>query len=169
MPNFVYNDITNIEYNINHINIIPQICNNIGKYGAGLSGALASKWPKVQDEYFNWYSGTGSGTSGKFCLDEIQFVGVDKHIAVINMIAQNGVRDRYNNKPICYPSLEMCLIKLFGSLYKIVPRFKWKKIMIWCPMIGSGFAGGDWSIIEEKISHWFDRPEFVLTYVNLKN
>ena len=85
-------DVTQIEYSTGCINIIPQVCNNVGMYGAGLSGSLAAKWPEVQDQFSKWIGGEGRGTSGSYALGQIQWVSVMPNVAVINMVAQNGVR-----------------------------------------------------------------------------
>ena len=158
-------DITAFDYPSDHVNIIPQICNDVGKYGAGLSGALAARWPAVQAAYFEWHGGQGKGSSGPLELGHIQTVRVERHVMVINMIAQHGVRGRYNHKPIRYQALEMCLIRLFGIFSQLSARFADGHFQFWVPRIGTGLAGGEWSNIKEKVDHWFDRPEFGLTYV----
>lgn len=159
-------DITQIEYDSSAANFILQICNNAGKYGAGLSGALSKKWPIVGDSYLNWYNSNNKGTSGQLDMGHIQIVTIDNHLAVVNMIAQYGVRHYTNPKPIDYASLEMCLIRLYGLISQLAMRRDGKRrFKIWCPKIGTGLAGGDWNIIIPKVVHWFDRREFDLTFV----
>jgi len=165
MPNYYNGDITLIDFPTNALNFIPQVCNNIGKYGAGLSGALSAKWPKIEQSFSQWVIGEGKGCSGPYELGHIQMVSVTPSLAIVNMIAQKGVRARYNPKPLQYKQLEMCLIRLFANLSQISCRFADGHIKIWCPKIGAGLAGGDWDNIQERISHWFDRPEFELNYV----
>lgn len=160
-----HSDIIAIDYPVDRFNFILQICNDLGKYGAGLSGVLASRWPTIASAYFEWHGGQGNGSSGSFKLGEIQIVRVEPHISIVNLIAQSGVRSQYNHTPIRYRHLESCMIRLYGALNRysgIVPD---GYIKIWCPPIGTGLAGGDWNKIESIVSHWFHRPEFELIYV----
>lgn len=158
-------DVTNIAYPTGCVNIIPQVCNNIGKYGAGLSGSLATKWPAVQQRYLEWVGRQTKGASGPFAPGQIQWVGVEPHIAVINMIAQNGVRGPSNPIPIKYKHLEMCLIRLFGLINPLTSRHDDGYFKIWCPQIGAGLAGGDWEKIKSMVSYWFNKPEYELNFV----
>jgi len=158
-------DITKIAYPPGCVNIIPQVCNNIGKYGAGLSGSLATKWPIVRERYSEWVGRQGKGSSGPYTLGQIQWVNVEPNVAVVNMVAQNGVRNASNPKPIKYKHLEMCLIRLFGMTSVLTSRYADGHFKIWCPQIGAGLAGGDWQKIQGMVAHWFDRPEFELNII----
>ena len=158
-------DITNIAYPKNCVNIIPQVCNNIGRYGAGLSGSLASKWPVVRSRYLEWKGGQRNGSSGHFSLGHIQWVNVETNVAVVNMVAQNGIRSSSNKKPIKYEHFEMCIIRLFCIINTKTSLYCDRYFKIWCPKIGSGLAGGDWQRIKKIVVHWFDRQEYELNFV----
>lgn len=167
MRSIIQGDFTTLQFDPHYIHIIPQICNNVGKYGAGLSGALASRWPQIRDSYFEWHGGQGKNVSGDFVLGEMQTVRVEKHVMIINMIAQNNVRGPYNPNPIDYCSLEKCLIRIFGTLCQLTSKYPDGYFHLWFAKIGSGLAGGDWGKIQSSIDHWFDHPEYTLTYVQL--
>lgn len=165
--NQINGDVTKIAYPTGCVNIIPQVCNNIGMYGAGLSGSLATRWPVVQDQFAKWVGREGKGSSGPYALGQIQWVSVEPNVAVINMVAQNGVRSTTNRTPIKYKYLEMCLIRLFGILITKSGKFD-GFYRIWCPQIGAGLAGGDWNKIQGMVAHWFDRPEYELNFIQYK-
>lgn len=121
---------------------ILQVNNNEGKYGAGFSGAIAKKWPQVEKEYRNWWR----QQMGKLKLGEIQVVQVQTDTAVINMIAQDGIRESAKSKTvhIKYDALEECLKKAAkeildngGSVHTV--------------RIGCGLAGGSWNEVESII------------------
>ena len=73
-------------------------------------------------------------------LGEIQFVPAEKHIAVVNMIAQGLV----GSVPLRYYALGACLQKL----YRIADEHKYQ---IYMPKIGAGLACGDWTFILRMI------------------
>jgi hypothetical protein len=139
--------------------------NNIGKYGAGLSGALSRKWPNVESDYRAWFN----NKPGNLDMGLIQISTMDTHLAVVNMVAQYGVRSHTNPNPMDYKALEMCLIRLFGILAQLALKHRnSKRFKIWCPKIGSGLAGGDWSIIKPMVEHWFVDRDFELTFVEFE-
>ena len=114
--------------------IIPHICNDMGKWGAGFTGNLSKKSKKPEQCYRNNQNNLGEVN--------IVNIGFNKYIA--NMIAQHGVRSKINKSPIDYNALEQCLLRLSTIA-------KYMKSEIHMPRIGTGFAGGDWNTIENLI------------------
>lgn len=110
---------------------IVQVVNNVGAYGAGVSGAIAKKWPIVLKEFKSHPAQLG--TSITFQLGEGLWFG--------NMYAQSGLRSKTNAKPLRYARLAFCLdsVECFGF------------DRIHMPKIGCGLAGGDWNIVSELI------------------
>jgi len=121
--------------------LIVHICNDAGMFGAGFSGALQKRWQKVHDEYKRWYRGQRN-----FKLGMIQTIHVQSDTAVINMLAQKGVKKASSKKDIVdYDALEQCLSKVIT----IAKEFDSSVHM---PRIGMGFAGAKkWSKIEDII------------------
>lgn len=158
--NIIHGNICSIEFE-NKLNLILQICNDQGRYGAGLSGALSKKWPQIESKYLQW------SLTEDFKIGNIQQIKIDKNLSVINMIAQRGLISSYNKHPLDYNALEMCLIRIFGILCQFQLKFPDGYITIYCPKIGSGLAGGDWNKIKPMVEYWFDRPEFTLNFVYL--
>ncbi len=119
---------------------ILQIVNDEGKYGAGFSGALSRRWPKVESEYRKWWR----ERFGKLLLGDIQIVQILSDLVVINMVSQKGIVGPNNPKPIDYKALQMCLDKAGDEISKY-------NASVHMPRIGAGLAQGDWGEIEKLI------------------
>jgi O-acetyl-ADP-ribose deacetylase (regulator of RNase III) len=129
--------------------LIIQINNDLGVIGAGFSGALNRRWPKVGEEYKRW-----ARSQQNFKGGEIQTVAVQSDTTVVNMIAQHGILSKTpdgalamtgpNDPPIRYEQLEKCL-------EKVAALAKFNGSSVHAPRIGAGLAGGDWAKIEAII------------------
>jgi hypothetical protein len=135
---FVKGDATNPLGSSNRY--ILQIVNNSGKYGAGFSGALSRRWPKVEMEYRKWWR----ERFGKLILGDIQVIQILSDLVVINMVAQNDIVSATNPKPIDYAALQKCLSKAGDEISQYSAG-------IHMPRIGSGLAKGNWEEIEPLI------------------
>ena len=167
MVNYVSGDATIPKDNDKRL--IFQVCNDLGKWGAGFSGAVSRRWSQPEMCYRAWYYAEQfTSTSGnnifppvimrgeriedddktyKFIDGNIQIVFVGEKLAVVNAIAQNGIRNyrvNQNSKLIYYRGLEIALIHTANFCRK----FGYKVQM---PKIGAGHAGGDWDIIKSII------------------
>lgn len=117
---------------------ILQIVNDEGKYGAGFSGALSRRWPKVESEYRQWWR----ESYGHLKLGDIQIIQVLSDLVVINMVAQKGIVDKKTNpKPIKYDALKECLSKAGAEISKY-------NASVHIPRIGCGLAGSTWKEVE---------------------
>lgn len=115
---------------------IIHIVNDIGGYGAGFSGAVAKRWPKVETEYRRWFR-----SKDRFELGQNQLVQVQSDTVVFNMIAQHGIGPDENGiPPIRLEALEKCLAQIADLIKKNGEG------SIHCPRIGCGLSG---STIEE--------------------
>lgn len=119
---------------------VLQIVNDAGKYGAGFSGALSARWPKVETEYRAWWR----SRYGKLNLGDIQIIQILSDLCVINMVAQHDVVSKDNPKPIDYKALQMCLAKAGSEISQY-------NAGVHIPRIGCGLAGGSWDEIEPLI------------------
>jgi Macro domain len=119
---------------------ILQIVNDEGKYGAGFSGALARRWPKVESEYRKWWR----ECYGNLSLGDIQIIQILSDLVVINMVAQKGIVGPKNPKPIDYSALQKCLEKAGEEISKF-------NAGIHMPRIGCGLSQGSWCEIEPLI------------------
>jgi hypothetical protein len=119
---------------------ILQVVNAAGKYGAGFSGALSARWPKVESQYRQWWR----EKYGHLNLGEIQEIQILSDLVVINMVAQKDIVSKNNPKPIDYVALQQCLSKVGIIISEINGS-------VHIPRIGCGLAGGDWSVVESLI------------------
>jgi O-acetyl-ADP-ribose deacetylase (regulator of RNase III) len=117
--------------------IIAHICNNRGGWGAGFSGALSRRWNGAEQVYRQ------SFRFGNPRLGSSQTVWVTKSILVVNMIAQNGY-SKPGKPAIDYPALAVCL----SDLAAVAKPYN---MPVHMPRIGTGLAGGDWTVIEPLI------------------
>lgn len=154
--------------------VIPHCCNNgdgqngIGVMGAGVALALRKKWPKVYDVYKKMESKDKNGLS--YQLGDISAAIVEYYakghipkIVVVNMIAQDGLKNNFNPHPIKYWALLECMRKVRR---KIINNFySYKRYVIHCPEFGSVRAGGKWEVILELIrEQWLDYGIDVVVY-----
>ena len=125
------------------IRLIAHVCNDAGKWGAGFSGAVSSKWPEAKKSYL-----AKARFSKSFALGAMYCIFMDRKLGVAHMVAQHGVsRDLLNYIPIRYDSLELCLEKIakgVRSLQFLNPK---ERVTVHMPRIGCGLAGGTWDIV----------------------
>lgn len=127
--------------------IIPHVCNNINAFGAGFAGAINNRYPVVKDNYHML------GKSQK--LGHVQYVSVYKEktygheLIIANMIAQNGIKNFTNKRPLNYLALCYCMNNVASYIKQNIDKDTTTKYEIHCPKFGSGLAGGNWQFIEK--------------------
>ena len=133
---FVQGDITKIKNGV----ICHQVnCKN--KIGAGVSGAITSKWPKVKKMYHDIVAETGSQIFG-----QVQLCYIDPNITVANIFSQYN----YGNSKktgIVYTDMD----KLVNGLREICSLLPNRNIYI-PQYIGCGLAGGDWNVLLQRLT-----------------
>ncbi len=135
--------------------IITHLCNDQGRWGKGFVMALSARWPEPERAYRNWaehgvWEGEPFGLGG---AQLVEIPGTD--IAVVNMVAQRGLKAREGVPPIRYGALET-------SLHKLQIMANGRKASIHMPRIGCGLAGGEWERIEPLLDKLLgDLPVFV--------
>lgn len=136
--------------------IIPHVCNNVNAFGAGFADAVANKYPLVKENFH---------VNGAQKLGHTQFVTAVSHksnkIIIANMIAQNGLINMKNKRPLHYPSLVKCMYDIRTYQKKLSLETECS-IEIHAPKFGSGLAGGNWQFISDLIDDiWSDINTFV--------
>lgn len=151
----------------NEIIIIPHIANNLGIFGAGVALAIKNKWPKAYGTYieelkiFDDYRNS---------LGSITYIEVEPNIYVFNMIAQDGIKNKDNLKPIKYWALIKCMKEVLSTIgilksNELMFGNKNSKYVIHCPKFGNLRAGGNFEFILELINEtWIDRGIDVVIY-----
>jgi hypothetical protein len=144
--------------------IVPHVCNNIDVFGGGFAAAVSNEFPIVKENFHLL------GKKAK--LGQTQFVSAFKdkeyghEIIFANMIAQNGLRNHKNTRPLNYAALvyAMSNVKLYMTDYK--KTHDNANIEIHCPKFGSGLAGGDWKFISELIKDvWYPTNKNIFVYI----
>lgn len=120
--------------------VVAHVVSDARVFAAGFAAQLAYHYPEARDAYRAWAEGKRS----PFKLGLIQLVPLgDMYVA--NLLAQQGLRGKYNPVPLHYEALESCLDRLAAAC----ARAKLSTILM--PRIGCGLAGGDWSRVEPMI------------------
>jgi hypothetical protein len=144
--------------------LIPHVCNNVNGFGAGFAGQIASLYPEVKANFHLL------GNQAK--LGHVQFVTADSEsrnknkIIFANMISQNGIISRSNNRPLNYGALVYCMnqVRAFAKEYNRTNEID--NFEIHAPKFGSGLAGGNWSFISYLIDDiWSDLNVFIYNYI----
>ncbi len=125
----------------NGTRIIVHVCNDIGGWGRGFVLALSSKWKSPEREYREWHK---RQSDPPFELGQVQFVEVETHLWVANMIGQRDVRPRAGRPPVRYEATRKCLERVADFALE-------RSASVHMPRIGCGLAGGDWAEVEKII------------------
>lgn len=149
--------------------IIPHVCNNVGGWGAGFTGALTARWPFPENEYRK-LAALARERGNLISLGQVQMVPVGGNITVANMLAQHGINghvlmsgddvaDAGGRPQIRYGALLKCMEQV-AQHARTNPSTE-----IHCPCFGSGLAGGSWPVILQMIWEvWCDRGITVRAY-----
>jgi hypothetical protein len=115
--------------------IVAHVVNDATpNWGAGFGRAVQQRWPEVQQAFKEWWTGSAHKRLG-----EVFFSNINKHLIACQMISQHG----YGPSPhprLRYASLRDCLVALRD-------RALAENASIHMPRIGSGEAGGAWSLV----------------------
>jgi O-acetyl-ADP-ribose deacetylase (regulator of RNase III) len=137
--------------------VIAHIVNDAGRFGAGVSGAIAKRYPTARRGYLTWHADMNPMISRPCQLGENLWVPVGRDIGreagdrwVVHMVAQRGTRTKAKPKPLDLDALDRCLHQLAGASFVV-------DTPIAMPRIGCGLAGGTWEEVEPLIkSHLGD-------------
>ena len=159
--------------NPSDIVVIPHVCNNIKKFGAGFTNSLNRTFGKGPYEtYMKMDCGSSNGLKNFLGGISVCNIKNEGKIYVVNMIAQEGIIGALNPKPIKYWALMHCMerVKEFiGGLRSENPvpginNFS-RDVVIHCPKFGSQLSAGNWSLIKELIEEiWVDSDIDVVVY-----
>jgi hypothetical protein len=132
---------------------IPHVCNNIDLFGAGFAAAVAERYPEVKANYHMLGKNFLRQNLGHAQIIKIKEDSKYKHsLYVINMIAQNGIRNPSNTRPLNYAALTKSMVQLSHFIHMNTGFLKQtEKIEIHAPKFGSGLAGGNWNFISDLI------------------
>lgn len=141
---------------------IAHVCNDIGVWGGGFTGALSRRWRQPEEGYRQWSSRLFTTAVG-FELGQVQIVEINDDISVANMIAQHRIGiDPVTGPPIRYDALAECLktVNDWAEYYEMT---------IHMPRIGCGIAGGRWNEVEPLIRKNCTVPVYVYDLPRMRN
>jgi hypothetical protein len=125
--------------------LISHVCNNVRSFNSGFVVPLSRHFPNSRTTYL---------LEPKLELGTTQFIEEDG-VYIANMIAQSGIMNQYNLKPLRYEAL----IKCMRDVYSFVQN---KGLEIHCPAFGSCRSGGTWTFIHELIEEiWVNIDVYV--------
>lgn len=123
------------------VKVIAHVCNDLGGWGKGFVLALSRRWREPEAAYRAWHRGRAGNDFG---LGAVQFVQVERHVWVANMIGQRGTRTGSKGVPVRYEAIDTAL----GTLAEKAGELG---ATVHMPRIGCGLAGGKWSRVEPLI------------------
>jgi len=119
--------------------IVAHVVNDLGRWGAGFSGAVSRLSSKPEQAYRKIFE-----SLPKPALGRVQFVRLAPDLLIANMIAQRGLRSASNPVPLRYDALATCLDRVMEISVELGASVHMSRI-------GAGLAGGDWDQIEKLI------------------
>lgn len=146
---------------------VPHVCNNIDLFGAGFAAQVAEKYPNVKTDYHLLGRNFLSSNLGYSQIIKVYEEPQYRHkLFFVNMIAQDGVKNYSNPRPLNYFALGQSMYKLSQYIHMNTGFLnKNENIEIHAPKFGSGLAGGNWNFISNLIEDIWDKF-FVTVYVS---
>ncbi|MFI6851238.1 macro domain-containing protein [Streptomyces sp. NPDC050416] len=123
------------------VKVIAHVCNDTGGWGKGFVLAISRRWPEPEAAYRAWHRGRAGNDFG---LGAVQFVQVERHVWVANMIGQRGTKTGSKGVPVRYEAIDTALEALAAKAGELGAT-------VHMPRIGCGLAGGKWSRVEPLI------------------
>jgi len=132
---------------------IPHVCNNIDLFDAGFAGQVAQLYPEVKANYHILGKSFLKNNLGHSQIIKVYEQPKYKHkLYFVNMIAQNGVKNPNNQRPLNYAGLVRSMIQVSQYIHSNTGFLKKNEnIEIHAPKFGSGLAGGNWNFISDLI------------------
>lgn len=146
---------------------IPHVCNNIDLFGAGFAASVADKYPIVKTNYHLLGKTFLKNNPGHCQIIQVYQEPKYKHrLFFANMIAQDGIINVKNPRPINYLSLARSMVNLSNYIKQNTGFVqKNENVQIHAPKFGSGLAGGNWNFISDLIEDiWGEYNVYVYNY-----
>ncbi|MET9424498.1 macro domain-containing protein [Streptomyces sp. NPDC006540] len=124
------------------VKLIVHVCNDLGGWGKGFVLALSRRWPEPEAAFRRWHR---ERAGNDFALGAAQFVQVDRHVWVGNMVGQRGIRTGSQGVPVRYEAIDKALAQVADKALELGAS-------VHMPRIGCGLAGGKWSRVEPLIA-----------------
>lgn len=143
---------------------VPHVCNNVDLFNTSFAQKIENFYPIVASNYHMI-----GKTSSKNYLGYSQIIEAKKDstyghkLFFINMIAQNGLKNHLNPRPLNYMYLSNCMYEAIRYIKKNTGILnKTEKVEIHAPRFGTGISGGNWSFISDLIDDiWGSVPTYI--------
>lgn len=135
--------------------IIAQVVNDVGRFGAGFAAQTAKEWPEVKKRYMAWR------LSSTFKLGNIEMFlpATFRKLSFALLLAQHGLPGQFNDVPLDYEALDSCLMKLGEFALEMNAELH-------MPKIGCGLARAKWELVSKMIEERI--PEIVRVFVYVR-
>ena len=121
-------------------NIIAHIVNDrTPTWGGGFALQVRRRWKRVQEDFHEWASAHPSN----FSLGQTHKTSIRDDLSIVHMIAQHGY-GKSRQPRIRYTALRDCLTQLAENALR-------DNASVHLPRIGTGEAGGNWSLVRDMI------------------
>ena len=154
----------------NEIAVITHCCNNKNIWGGGFVIALSKKWEKPEQVYRDFCTKDKTGYSSNYPVSRFPILGkvcyakINDHLAIANMIGQDGIVSNDNPTPIKYKALADCMTEVMGYI-ELIKMQTSNPVVIHSPKFGSLRANGNWDFIMELIREiWLENGINVVIY-----
>ena len=147
--------------------IVPHVCNNIDLFGAGFAAQVAQHYPEVKANYHMLGKSFLKTNLGYSQILKVHEEPKYRHkLFFVNMIAQNGVRGKDNQRPLNYAALVSSMMQVSKHIQMNTGFLnKQENVEIHAPKFGSGLAGGNWHFISDLIEDiWGKYPVYIYNY-----
>ena len=105
--------------------LVPHVCNNIDLFDAGFAAKVAENFPEVKANYHMLGKNFLKNNLGHSQIIKVYEQPKHKHkLYFINMIAQNGVRNPKNNRPLNYAALTRSMIQVSQFIHNSTGFFQ---------------------------------------------
>lgn len=120
--------------------VIAHIVNDrTPNWGAGFGRSLAKQWPAAQEGFRRW----ALSNKDHLQLGHSRATKLRDELYAFHMVAQRGYKPR--RRPLIrYEAVETCLVRLAKFA-------KEQSAEVHMPRIGTGYAGGNWPVIQDLI------------------
>lgn len=133
--------------------IIAHVANDAnGKWGRGFGLALTRAFDGIRDDFLGW-------SKRSLRLGNTRAFDAGGGLTVFSMVAQQGL-PRSGHRTIRYVHLATCLDKLAALS-------KEKDATVHMPLIGTGYAGGSWDVVEDLLNRHLVRRGVRVTVYSL--
>ncbi len=138
--------------------ILLQVVNDKARtWGPGFAAAVKKRWPSAEKQFTEWVM----SRDRDFRLGGVHVVSLRDDLILASLVAQHGYGP--SDKP------RLRYGALLESLRKVAEVAKQQSATIHMPRIGSGLAGGDWSIVEGILQETLGTAGLDLTVYDLPN